>query len=166
MTTIDEIVETQLLWLRGTNIFSKWIAWGVFLWVLIVFLITYFGDGPVVNKIFVGILLGGFIGGNVIFNYKSIIRKRIKRVLIKKLGFDEPFPATVIMENDKIEYSSNCSTTSFRLSDLECFEELSDGLALNFKKGGLLYISNAAFCSESEQSEWKDMLHTKLTNIT
>lgn len=166
ITTIDEIIDTQLLWLRGTNIYAQWIAWGIFFWVLIIFLIAYFSTGPLINKLFAGLLLGGFVGGSLIFNHKSMIRKKLKKVLVKKLGSEEPIPAKIILANDKIEYSSNYSSTSFMLEGLEKIEELSNGLVLNFSKGGLFYIPNTAFGSQVEQKKWKEALYGKFDTIT
>lgn len=157
-TTIDEMVTTQMLWLRGTNTVEKWQAWGVFYWSAIMFLIVYFGNGSLISKSLAGFVVGGVIGGRMVFDPKSMIKKRIRKILVKKLGSESSIPSTVQITEDKFEYSSNNSNISFHLKDLSEIEEVDDGLLLNFTQGNINYIPDSAFQSDAEKIKWKNLL--------
>ena len=152
-TTIDEMITTQMLWLRDTKTFEKWMAWGVFYWLGIVFLVVYFGNGPLFNKLLVGFLFGGVIGGRMVFNPKSMIRKRLRKVLVKKLGSDNTVPASLLLTEDRLEYSTNNSSIAMLLKDLAKVEEIEDGLFLDFTKGNINYIPFCAFENDAEKEK-------------
>jgi len=162
-STIDEILDTQMLSLEESNIFIQWIAWGILLWVLTAFLIVYFGEGALINKLLIGVFLGGIVGGRMVFGYKALIRKRLKKVIVKKRGDANPFPARVKLTDDKIEYSSEHLSMAFQLSALKQVRNVEEGIALYFRRGGLLYIPDTAFGSEDVQMRWKNRLHEILT---
>lgn len=157
--TVDEMIETQLLWLRGTNVFKKWIAWGVFYWLLVVALITYFAEGDTIVKLAVGFIFGAFLGGPIILNHKSLIGKRIRKLLLKKLGNEQLGLARVCINNERVEYASNDTVISYNLSALVKVEEIDKGLLLDFSKGQIIYLPKAAFDTEEVLSQWKSKLN-------
>ena len=156
--TIDEIVTTQMLWLRDTHTLEKCVAWGVFYWLGTVLAVVYFGNGPLFNKLLIGFLVGGVIGGRMIFNPKSIIRKRLRKVIVKKLGSDNPVPSSLLLTEDKLEYSTNNSVIGMQLKSLSKVEEVEDGLFLDFTKGNVNYIPYYAFQNSAEKEKWKATL--------
>ena len=157
-TTIDEMVTTQMLCLRGSSSFSKCRNWGLFYWAGITFLVIYFGSGPVISKALVGLLFGALIGGRMTLDPKSIARNRIRKVLMRKLGSQTSFPSSIQLTDDEIEYSANHSTISFQLNDLSTVEEINNGLLLDFTRSNIQYIPDSAFKSNVEKIEWKRSL--------
>jgi hypothetical protein len=70
LTTIDEMATTQLLWLKGSGVFEKWIAWGIFYWVASIAAVLYFADGSIILKFLGGALIGGILSYRIIFDHK------------------------------------------------------------------------------------------------
>ncbi len=158
-TTIDEMVTTQMLLLRGTWAFGIEIATYLFLWVLVSTLIVYSGTGPLVNKLFFSFLFGLFICVFPVLNIKARTRKRLKKFLVRRMGSDKPFPANFHLFDGKIEYSADHVSVTFLLRDLKKVEEVESGIFLDFIKGSVIYIPDVAFKNDTEKMQWKNKLN-------
>lgn len=158
-TTIEEMVTTQMHLLRGTKIFANEVATFGVLWVLFAVLIVYFGVGSLVTKLLVAFLLGGFMFGIPMRDTKTRVRKRLKKFIVKKMGSDKPFPASFHLFDEKIEYSSDHISIAFLLKDLTKVEDVEYGIFLDFIKGSVIYIPDAAFTNDTERTLWKDKLN-------
>lgn len=157
-TTIDEMVTTQMYWLRNSGVFGQWVAWGALWWVSIGALVFYFAEGPLINRLLVSVIFGGIVGGTMIFGHKSMIRQRMRKVFVRRIGSDQPIPATILLDDGKIEYRADNVSIAFRLEDLARVEEPDDGIFLDFARGNVLFIPNSAFTSQQERGNWKSAL--------
>ena len=132
--TLDEVVETQLLWLRDTDIFKQWVIWGMFYWLLAISLVVYFAEGHLPIKLFFGFILGAFIGGPIIFNRKALIRKKLHKFIVKKYGHDNFGMACVSIDDENIVYANEDVTSSYKLNSLKDIEDTEKGILMIFSK--------------------------------
>ena len=162
LSTLDETIDTQMLWLRDLNTVTKWRLWGAFYWFVIVALVFGFATGPTINKIVIGIVFGGLLGGNLVFNAENVLRKKLKKIILKKAGTFEPAPAIVTLFDSQIEFSSRGTTTEFNLNKIKSVENIKSGLVLNFYEGKLLYLPNNAFNDNNQKEIWLNTINGKL----
>ena len=152
--TLDEIVETQLYWLRGSGVYEKWIIWGCSYWVLITLIIVYLGNGNIFIKFLVGAIFGALVGGPIIFRRKELIAKRLRKTLVKKLGEENNIHATVEIDGENIIYESEDTVFKYALKNLKSAEIVENGLLLDFDKGKLIFLPNKAFESKEQLECW------------
>ena len=150
-----------MLWLRDVNTVTKWRLWGVFFWVVIAASTFIFATGPAINKLLIGCVFGGLVGGNLVFNAENAIKNKMKKIILKKEGTFEPAPAVVTMSDSVVEFSSRGTTVEFNRTDIESVEDSKSGLVVNFKKGRLLYIPSYAFDGDHEKKVWLSELESK-----
>lgn len=153
-STLDDVIETQMLWLRDIKTVAKWRIWGGFYWILIATLIFTFATGPTINRLLIGVFLGGLVGGNLVFNAENALKRKMKKLILKKEGTFEPATAVVTVSGSIIEFSSRGTTVEFNLQDIESLENEKSGLVVNFKKGRILYIPSYAFNGDDEKDMW------------
>lgn len=165
LSTLDEVIETQMLWLRDLKTVTKWRLWGVFYWFVIAALFFGFATGQTINKIVFGTVFGGLLSGNLVFNAENVLRRKLKKILLKKAGTFEPAPATVIFSGSQIEFSSRGTTTVFNLNKIKSFENIRNGLVLNSREGNLLYLPNNAFNDNNERVTWLNAINEILSNV-
>jgi hypothetical protein len=132
-TTIDEMATTNLLWLKDTGTFEKWIAWGVFYWLLVIAIIIYFAEGSLFGKFMGGAAIGGLLSYRMIFDHKTLIHKKLKKALIKKLGSNEAIPASLEITAQELIYRTEDSTVSFMLKTLKKVEDIEGGILASFQ---------------------------------
>lgn len=154
LSTLDETIETQILWLRGVNTIVKWRLWGVFYWIVIASLFYTFSSGPALNKILGGLAIGGLVGGNLVFNAENSLKRKIRKLILKKTGVFDPAPAIVTLLGNKLEFSSRDSTITFDLKKIKSVEHKKGGLVLDFQEGKLLYLPQNAFNEINEKEKW------------
>ncbi|EKF73444.1 hypothetical protein A11A3_13865 [Alcanivorax hongdengensis A-11-3] len=154
LSTLEEAVETQILWLRDLNTVAKWRLWGAFYWALVAALVYAFATGPTINKLAIGLVLGSFLGGNLVFNAEGALRKKLKKIILKKSGEFEPSQVTVILSDSSIEYSARGITLEFDRSKLTSVVSSEIGLVATFNDGNLLYIPELALSNEDDKEGW------------
>ncbi len=161
LSTLDEAVETKILWLKDLNTVNKWRLWGVFYWLGITTLFVALAPGPVEIKIGIGFVLGGLTCGNLVFNAEKLLRRKIRKIILKKTKTFEPAPAVVTLSGSTLDFSSRGVTVEFNLKEIISLQNTQKGLIVNFEKGKLLYLPNAAFTDTDEKDTWVNAINSE-----
>lgn len=153
-STIDEAVDAQFRLFRNSKIISKWKMEGL-IFAPLIFAIFYFGlpDTKTVKLIFA-------IGSSLLFIaiylgiYKTIFRKRVKKLLIEQLGTDKPMSCEYELDDTGLVFRRVGMELKFQWSNLTEINDSVGEVELIFGKMGIAIIPKRIFESEYQKNEW------------
>lgn len=162
--TLEEMTITNYLWIKGAGALDKWRAYGVLYWLIGMGAIVYLIDGSWTLKVIVGFILGGVLGGRMVFQPEVLIKNRIRKAIKQKLQDNLPVNATVELSAEEISFQTESSTVIQKLAALCTLENEEDGIVLTFSNKEIMYIPTYAFANEEEQEQWQAQLSLSICN--
>lgn len=156
-STIDEAVDAQVRVAEqlGQLRIAKWIG---LIFAPVIFIALYF----LLDHIFARIVVGGSSAILICFyhfsNYKNSIRKRLRKMIIKMQGTDQPVACEYEIDDDGLSFRKLDQEVKFKWKSIDYILESDDYLELFMRPAGIAIIPKRIFDTEDELKEWAEWI--------
>jgi hypothetical protein len=157
-STIDEATESALRVTEIVGAGRTW-RWAGLIWTPFIFVPLFLLLDDLAAKIVVGSVASGLFAVYWLSNYKNVLRKRLRRVLIKTRGTDRPVPSEYELSNDGIVFRQFGQELRFSWVSVAGVKVTETSIDVKMTPAGIAVIPTRIFGSPQEQKSWVAFIH-------
>jgi len=153
-STIDEAVNVQLRSCELSKTARKW-KWEGLIFAPLLFVGFYFGfpEEKTVKLVYATMASILFI---VLYlcRYKKTLRKKIRKLVLEKLGTDKPIPSEFEFNEDGLIFRQSGTEIQLQWNTVKKISEDDKVLEFIINNGGIAIIPKRIFENEQQKNEW------------
>lgn len=153
-STIDEAVNVSFRIAEMAGTVQKQLWYG-FIWILVVPPMVYLlFDRPYYPRLAMPIVFAVVLIAIHLLTYRDQIRKRIRKILVKALGTDQPVRSEYEIDEDGLVFRKMGQEVRFSWTNVTDIIKTTDSIQVLMKPTGIAIIPKRIFESPQELQDW------------
>lgn len=161
-STIDEAVECKLRQFKKVFTPQKFLLEVLLTVPILSFLVYYIIPDTVQVKLIYALIIAVAYISLFWFPPKSYLRKRLRKILIRKFGTDQPMPCEYECTDTALIFRGQNTEVQFNWDGVSNLSENQDDFSIFSKKAGLAILYDKYFESPDEKEQWLVFAKNKL----